>query len=450
MPRILVIDDDRETCRFMGEILAAPERSIESAQAPAEALELLRAGGFDAVISDIYLDAELTGLDLLREFRRADPSVEVILVSGFGTLETAVAAVRLGAFDYISKPFDVAEVRRCVERALRKRAAGGTAPAPLERHGQLPSPPDGLIGRSRGMLSVYKQIAQAASSDAGVLVTGETGTGKELVARAIHRHSARSGHPFVAVNCGALAEGLLESELFGHVRGAFTGAVADKKGLFEQAHGGTLFLDEIGEITAGAAGARAARAAAGRGAAGGRRARLHGRRAGGGRHQPRPRAGRRRRHLPPGPLLSPQRAAHRASRRCASGARTLRSSPTHFLRLVSERERRAFAAHGRSGRAAQRLRLARQRARAREHAGARSHSRPGEASSTSMTSPSAVRALPLRAARRRCSTACLRSMSSRSATCSTCSRRPGATTARPQKSSASTGAPSIAWRSASA
>ncbi len=249
MPRILVIDDDRETCRFMGEILAAPERSIEAAQAPAEALELLRAGGFDAVISDIYLDAELTGLDLLREFRRADPSVEVILVSGFGTLETAVEAVRLGAFDYISKPFDVAEVRRCVERALRKRAAGGAAPAPLERHGQLPSPPDGLIGRSRGMLSVYKQIAQAASSDAGVLVTGETGTGKELVARAIHRHSARSGHPFVAVNCGALAEGLLESELFGHVRGAFTGAVADKKGLFEQAHRGTLFLDEVGEMS---------------------------------------------------------------------------------------------------------------------------------------------------------------------------------------------------------
>ena len=203
--------------------------------------------GFDAAVSDINLNAELNGLDLLRAFRKADPTIEVILVSGFGTLQTAVEAVRHGAFDYISKPFDVAEIKHTVERALKRKGAARASPVAAED--PLPSPSDGLIGRSRVMLGVYKQIAQAASVDAGVLVTGETGTGKELVARAIHRHSARSAQPFVAVNCGALAEGLLESELFGHVRGSFTGAVADKKGFFEQAHKGTIFLDEIGEMS---------------------------------------------------------------------------------------------------------------------------------------------------------------------------------------------------------
>jgi DNA-binding NtrC family response regulator len=248
MPRILVVDDDRETCRFMDELLSGAGRHIELAHTPDEALALAQRGAFDLVVSDINLNAELSGLDLLRAFKRADPRLEIVLISGFGTLETAIEAVRAGAFDYVSKPFDIVEVKETVDRALKRRAQPANSPVPAEAVDAVPA--DGLIGRSRGMLGVYKQIAHAAGSDAPVLVTGETGTGKELIARALHHHSRRAARPFVPVNCGALAESLLESELFGHVRGSFTGALGDKKGVFEQADGGSIFLDEIGETTA--------------------------------------------------------------------------------------------------------------------------------------------------------------------------------------------------------
>ena len=248
MPRILVVDDDRETCRFMDELLRGPDRHIELAYTPEEALALAQRGAFDLVLSDINLNAALSGLDLLRAFKRADARLEVVLISGFGTLETAIEAVRAGALDYVSKPFDIVEVKETVDRALKRRAQPASPAAPTEAAEALPA--DGLIGRSRGMLAVYKQIAHGAGSDAPVLITGETGTGKELIARALHHHSRRAPRPFVPVNCGALAESLLESELFGHVRGSFTGALGDKKGVFEQADGGTLFLDEIGETTA--------------------------------------------------------------------------------------------------------------------------------------------------------------------------------------------------------
>jgi DNA-binding NtrC family response regulator len=248
MPRILVVDDDRETCRFMEELLRGPDRQIELAHTPEEALALAGRGAFDLVVSDINLNAELSGLDLLRAFKRADPRLEVVLISGFGTLETAIEAVRAGAFDYVSKPFDIVEVKETVDRALKRRTQPAAGTFPAEAVEAVPA--DGLIGRSRGMLGVYKQIAHGAGSDAPVLITGETGTGKELIARALHHHSRRAARPFVPVNCGALAESLLESELFGHVRGSFTGALGDKKGVFEQAEGGTIFLDEIGETTA--------------------------------------------------------------------------------------------------------------------------------------------------------------------------------------------------------
>jgi DNA-binding NtrC family response regulator len=168
-----------------------------------------------------------------------------VLISGFGTLETAIEAVRAGAFDYISKPFDINEVKAAVERALAQVGAPAGRPAAPSREIRSPE----LLGRTAPMLGVYKQIAHAADAAVPVLIVGESGTGKELVARAVHSHGRRASRPFVPVNCGAIAETLLESELFGHTRGSFTGAVSDAKGIFEQANGGTVFLDEIGETS---------------------------------------------------------------------------------------------------------------------------------------------------------------------------------------------------------
>jgi DNA-binding NtrC family response regulator len=244
MPRILIVDDDRDTCRFIAEVLAAPGRDFELAAETDRALDLARSEPFDLVVCDINLNSSLSGLDVLRAFKAVNPSGQVLLVSGFGTLETAIEAVRAGAFDYISKPFDIEEVKKTVQRALDQTGARTVLQTPAV---DLPS--GELIGRTPAMLAVYNQIARAADSVVPVLIVGESGTGKELVARALHRNSQRAARPFVAINCGAITETLLESELFGHTRGAFTGAVADTKGIFEQAQGGTVFLDEIGETS---------------------------------------------------------------------------------------------------------------------------------------------------------------------------------------------------------
>ena len=244
MPRILLVDDDAETCRFLEELLEAADRQFVSVQDPDAALAKISDDSFDLLISDINLNAPRSGLDLLRRFR-SEQRRPVVLISGFGTLETAIEAVRAGAFDYISKPFDIAEIKRIVDRALDESARRE------DDHAEMPaSEPGNLIGRTAQMLDVYKQVAHAADSSAPVLITGESGVGKELVARAIHSHSSRAREPFVAINCGAIADTLLESELFGHQRGSFTGAVSDHKGVFEQAGGGTVLLDEIGDTTA--------------------------------------------------------------------------------------------------------------------------------------------------------------------------------------------------------
>ena len=244
MPRILVVDDDADTCTFIEELLEAPDRQFVSVQDPDAALTKIRHESFDLLISDINLNAPQSGLDLLRRFK-ADHGAPVVLISGFGTLETAIEAVRAGAFDYISKPFVIADIKRIVDRALEQGSRQAEPPAETP-----PGPVDSLIGRTAPMLEVYKHIAHAADSTAPVLIVGESGSGKELVARAIHSHSQRAREPFVGINCGAIADTLLESELFGHQRGSFTGAVSDHKGVFEQAAGGTVLLDEIGDTTA--------------------------------------------------------------------------------------------------------------------------------------------------------------------------------------------------------
>jgi len=241
--RILLVDDDPETCRFLEELLDVSGRQFVSVQDPDAAIAQMRHDSFDLLISDINLNAPQSGLDLLRRFT-AEQGSPVVLISGFGTLETAIEAVRAGAFDYISKPFDIADVKRIVARALEQRTRKGEHAAEMPA-GQVGS----LIGRTAPMLEVYKQVAHAADSSAPVLIVGESGVGKELVARAIHDHSERAREPFVAINCSAIADTLLESELFGHQRGAFTGAVADHKGVFEQAGKGTVLLDEIGDTT---------------------------------------------------------------------------------------------------------------------------------------------------------------------------------------------------------
>jgi len=244
VPQILIVDDDRATCQFIEELLAAPGREFVWSQDPEDAIARVRSTAFDLLITDLNLNAARSGLDVLRTFTAERPSSPVILISGFGTLETAIDAVRAGAFDFISKPFEIGAVKAAVERALRQpptKASGGPQEAIAAD--------SGLLGRTAGMLEVYKLIARAADSDVAVLITGESGTGKELAARAIHGHGPRARQPFVAINCGAIIETLLESELFGHVRGSFTGAINDTKGLFEQAGSGTLFLDEIGEMS---------------------------------------------------------------------------------------------------------------------------------------------------------------------------------------------------------
>jgi DNA-binding NtrC family response regulator len=245
MKRILVIDDDLETCNFLTEIFAEEGWEVISSQSAEAARETVEETHCDLIVSDINLGGRTTGVALLKEFKAVSPDSEVILISGFGTLETAVEAVREGAFDYISKPFNVNEVIATARRALKGRDAGAPAAVLLKEYSEA----SGLVGHSHKMIELYKEIALVAASRSTVLITGESGTGKELVARALHRNSPRAPGAFVAVNCGAITETLLESELFGHVKGSFTGATADKRGLFEEANEGTIFLDEIGETS---------------------------------------------------------------------------------------------------------------------------------------------------------------------------------------------------------
>ena len=244
MARVLVVDDSKETCEFLEELLGSMGLEVVKATNPDKAVDLLHGEPFDLLLSDINLEAKKDGLDLLREAKPL--GVDTILLSGFGTLETAIEAVREGAFDFLSKPWNNEELKALVTRALARRQSSGQGVVPsVAGKGKRSL----MIGSSSRMMAVYKTIASLQNSRATVLITGESGTGKELVARSIHLSSDRRDKAFVAVNCGALTETLLESELFGHVKGSFTGAIGEKPGLFEEASGGTIFLDEIGETS---------------------------------------------------------------------------------------------------------------------------------------------------------------------------------------------------------
>ena len=244
--RVLVAEDDRVARDLLCEILRGEGYEVEAVDDGAGAIERANVGDgrYDLVVSDIRMERS-GGLDVLAAFTSKAPATPVILITAFGDVAGAMEAIQRGAYDYVSKPFNVEELRLTVARALeRKRLVAEQKAEPSESKTHLQD----IVGKSAVMLEVYKLVARVAGSTATVLVEGESGTGKELVARAIHTHSPRAGAPFVPVNCTALTESLLESELFGHARGAFTGAVAAKRGLFEAANGGTMFLDEIGDM----------------------------------------------------------------------------------------------------------------------------------------------------------------------------------------------------------
>jgi two-component system response regulator AtoC len=249
MMKILVVDDDSVTLNMLKEFLEKNNFQVFLAQDADQAVVQVEKNHIQLVLSDIRME-ESDGLSLLGELKKKHPKIVMILMTGFGSMEGAIEAIQKGAFDYISKPFDLIKMLALVNKAvkqvqtLNQDALEPKAPALIET-------PRTLIGRSPKIVDVYKTIARATLSTSTVLIRGESGTGKELVARAIHENSDRKNKKFVAVNCGALTESLLESELFGYVKGAFTGAQTDKKGLFEMANGGTLFLDEIGDITLG-------------------------------------------------------------------------------------------------------------------------------------------------------------------------------------------------------
>ena len=243
---ILIVDDERSMREFLGIYLRREGYRIEAAAGGNEAIASIKARAFDVIITDLRMP-DVDGLTILAEAKRTRPDTEVIVVTAFSTTETAIAAMKAGAHDYLTKPFKIDEVGLVVDRAMEKRRLSRENVALRDEiKGRYKL--DRLLGKSPPMQRVFDILRKAASTRASVLLVGESGTGKELAAHALHELSPRTEQPFVAVNCGAIPETLLESELFGHVRGSFTGATVDKQGLFEAAHNGTLLLDEVADL----------------------------------------------------------------------------------------------------------------------------------------------------------------------------------------------------------
>jgi len=245
-PRVLVVDDERNYHLILRELLTRDGFEVETASEALEALKLASRRPFEAALVDLRL-GESDGVEVMERLRRIDADLSVVIMTAYATVETAVDSLKRGAADYVIKPFDNRDLLRMLHRAVSLTRLSRENARLREAARAGDEVPD-LLGASPQIEAVRKLAAQVARTDTTVLITGETGTGKEVVARAIHRASPRADQPFVAVHCAALAESLLESELFGHERGAFTGAVSTKRGRFELAQGGTLFLDEVGEI----------------------------------------------------------------------------------------------------------------------------------------------------------------------------------------------------------
>jgi DNA-binding NtrC family response regulator len=248
MQKLLIVEDDPSVRNTMVTVLELEGYSPEAVSSTREAIARLSAGAYPIVISDIYLD-ERTGIDVLRAARENNPACVVILMTGRGSMETVMAATENGAFEYLAKPFEMAQMIATIKRAEKSLAGGAEDDEDAASIDDLPETE--MIGSSSRMVDIYKTLSRVAPTDATVLIEGETGTGKELIAHMIHRNSKRSQHPFVPVDCGAIAPSLLESELFGTLKGAYTGADRDRMGVFEAGNNGTVFLDEIGDIDLG-------------------------------------------------------------------------------------------------------------------------------------------------------------------------------------------------------
>jgi DNA-binding NtrC family response regulator len=247
MQKLLIVEDDQSVRTTMVLCLELEGYTVEAVSSTHEAIDRLEHHSYPIVISDIYLD-ERTGIDVLRTARRQNPDCAVILMTGRGSMETVMAATEGGAFEYLAKPFEMAHMIDTIKRA-EKSLSGESEGDEAASIDDLPETE--MIGSSPRMIEIYKDISRMAPTDATVLIEGETGTGKELIARMIHRNSRRAAQPFAPVDCGAIAPSLLESELFGTLKGAYTGADRDRMGVFEAAAGGTVFLDEIGDIEHG-------------------------------------------------------------------------------------------------------------------------------------------------------------------------------------------------------